>query len=216
MFKPKELDVLQLRGQPYFVAYRPPAPFSYDEEVGANEERYEPRREHLMVSATNPTEQPFRRFDDNVMWTIAKAAMPGVPMRDAEWLQEYDAYYYNQDGNRPLPVLRVRYADADSTWLYLDPNLGTMTRQDRGGRWNRWLYHGLHNLDFPFLYYKRPLWDIVMIALSIGGLVLSATTLVPTWKRLARHVRRAVRALTSAVAFPATSRRSPSRASSRS
>jgi hypothetical protein len=215
-FKPKELDVLQLRSQPYFVAYRPPAPFSYDEEVGANEERYEPRREHLIVSATNPTQQPFRRFDDNVMWTIAKAAMPGVPMRDAEWLQEYDAYYYNQDGNRPLPVLRVRYADADGTWLYLDPNLGTMTRQDRGGRWNRWLYHGLHNLDFPFLYYKRPLWDIVMIALSIGGLVLSATTLVPTWKRLARHARRAVRALTSAGAFPATSRRSPSRASSRS
>ncbi len=214
-FKAKELDVLQLRGQPYFVAYRPPAPFSYDEEVGANEERYEPRQEHLMVSATNPTQQPFRRFDDNAMWTIAKAAMPGVPMQDAEWLQEYDAYYYNQDGNRPLPVLRVRYADADSTWLYLDPNLGTMTRQDRGARWNRWLYHGMHNLDFPFLYYKRPLWDIVMIALSIGGLVLSATTLVPTWHRLARHVRRAVRAMRGVATLPTTSRRSPSRASSR-
>ena len=213
-FKPKQLDVLQLRGQPYFIAYRPPAPFSFDEEVGANEERYEPRPEHLIVSATNPTQRPFKRFDDDTMWTIANAAMPGVPVQDAEWLQEYDAYYYNQDGARPLPVLRVRYADADSTWLYLDPHLGTMTRQDRGGRWNRWLYHGLHSLDFPFLYYKRPLWDVVLIVLSIGGLVLSATTLVPTWHRLARHVRRAVRAIKGVFAFPATSRRSPSRASS--
>jgi hypothetical protein len=59
-----------------------------------------------------------------------------------------------------------------------------------GGRWNRWLYHGLHSLDFPFLYNRRPLWDIVLIVLSAGGLVLSATTLVPSWRRLARHARR--------------------------
>jgi hypothetical protein len=214
-FRPKELDVLQFRGEPYFIGYRPPAAYSYEEELGANEERYEPRREHLIVSATAPERGPFQRFDDNSMWTIAKAAMPDVPMQDAVWLQEYDAYYYNQDGNRPLPVLRVRYADADSTWLYLDPQLGTMTRQDRGARWNRWLYHGMHNLDFPFLYYKRPLWDVVMILLSVGGVVLSATTLVPTWRRLARHTRRAVRALRGVIVFPATSRRSPSRASSR-
>ena len=214
-FRPKELDVLQFRGQPYFIGYRPHAAYSYEEEVGANEERYEPRREHLIVSATAPERGPFRRFDDDSMWDIARAAMPDVPMQDAVWLQEYDAYYYNQDGNRPLPVLRVRYADADSTWLYLDPQLGTMTRQDRGARWNRWLYHGMHNLDFPFLYYKRPLWDAVVILLSIGGLALSATTLVPTWHRLARHARRAGRAIRGVLVIPTSSRRSPSRASSR-
>lgn len=65
-----------------------------------------------------------------------------------------------------------------------------MLKQDVGGRWNRWLYHGLHSLDFPFLYNRRPLWDIVLIVLSAGGLVLSATTLVPSWRRLARHARR--------------------------
>lgn len=190
-FTPKELDLLQFRGQPYFVGHRPPSPYVYEEEIGSNEERTERRREHLIVSALTPERGPFRRFDDGSMWEVATAAMPGVPVQDAVWLQEYDAYYYNQDGNRPLPVLRIRYADADSTWLYLDPNLGTMTKQDRGARWNRWLYHGLHSLDFPFLYYRRPLWDIVVIALSLGGLVLSATTLVPSWRRLVRHARRA-------------------------
>jgi hypothetical protein len=73
-----------------------------------------------------------------------------------------------------------------------------MTKQDRGARWNRWLYHGLHNLDFPFLYYKRPLWDIVVILLSLGGLALSATTLVPSYRRLARHVRHGAHAVASA------------------
>jgi hypothetical protein len=198
-FRPKDMDVLQFRGAPYFVAYRPPTAYSYEEEIGANEERYQPRRDHLIVPALSPSRGAFRRFSDASMWAVAKAAMPGVPMQDAEWLQEYDAYYYNKDGNRPLPVLRVRYADADSTWLYLDPHLGTMMKQDRGARWNRWLYHGLHNLDFPFLYYRRPLWDIVVILLSLGGLALSATTLVPSYRRVARHVRHAAGTLRAVI-----------------
>jgi len=198
-YAPKQIDVHQFRGRSYFIGYRPPEPYSYEEEIGANEEQYQPRLEHLIVPVLTPEEQPFRRFDDNSMWAVAKAAMPGAAIRDAVWLQEYDAYYYNQDGVRPLPVLRVRYDDADSTWLYLDPNLGTMLKQDWGARWNRWLYHGLHNLDFPIWYYRRPLWDIGMIVLSIGGLVLSATTLVPSWRRLERHVRRAARLLSGPI-----------------
>ena len=190
-YTPKELDVLQFRGTPYVIGYRPPPAHSYEEEIGANEERYDPRREHLIVSAVEPERGVFQRFPDDRMWEVAKAAMPGVPVQDAAWLHEYDAYYYHKDGNRPLPVLRVRYDDAASTWLYLDPNLGTLTKQDRGARAQRWLYHGLHNLDFPFWYYRRPLWDIAVILLSIGGLALSATTLVPTWHRLARHARHA-------------------------
>jgi hypothetical protein len=35
----------------------------------------------------------------------------------------------------------------------------------------------------------------VLIVLSAGGLVLSATTLVPSWRRLARHARRARKAM---------------------
>jgi len=194
-FTPKELEVLQFQGEPYFIGTRPPAPYSYAREIGSNDERSQsdPRPEHLIVPALSPDSAPFRRFADDSMWTIAKAAMPGVPVRDAAWLTEYDSYYYDQYGNRPLPVLRVRYEDERATWLYLEPGHGTMTRQDWGGRWDRWLYHGLHSLDFPFLYRSRPLWDIVLIVFSIGGLVLSATTLVPSWRRLARHVRRAAK-----------------------
>jgi hypothetical protein len=191
-FVPKELDVLQFQGEPYFIGARPPEPFDYLREIGSNDERSQgdPRREHLIISATAPERGAFRRFNDDSMWTIAKAAMPGTPIRDAAWLTDYDSYYYDQYGSRPLPVLRVRYADEAATWLYLEPSRGTMMRQDRLGRWDRWLYHGLHSLDFPFLYRSRPLWDIVLIVFSIGGLVVSASTLVPSWRRLARHARR--------------------------
>ena len=67
---------------------------------------------------------------------------------------------------------------------------------------NEWL----HSLDFPALYYKRPLWDIVVIGLSIGGIALSATTLLPAWRRLRRNARSMVRTgATGRISEPAKS-----------
>jgi hypothetical protein len=117
--------------------------------------------------------------------------MPDVPVQDSEWLSEYDAYYYSQEGAKRLPVLRIRYADPQQTWLYLDPAHGVIaSRLERASRWNRWLYHGFHSLDFPFMYYKRPLWDLVVIVLSVGGIAISVTSGLPAWRRLVRHTRR--------------------------
>jgi hypothetical protein len=116
--------------------------------------------------------------------------MPGVPIADSQWLQDYDAYYYDRDGGLSLPILRVRYADPQSTWLYFDPRTGAIARKEETlSRLNRWLYHGLHSLDFPLLYYRRPLWDIVAITLSIGGIVLSLSTMPVGWHRMRRDWR---------------------------
>src|SRR6185295_19926009 len=50
-FVPKEIDVLQFQGQPYFVASPPPAPYSYEQEIGSNDERSQsqPRAEHVIL-----------------------------------------------------------------------------------------------------------------------------------------------------------------------
>jgi hypothetical protein len=64
-----------------------------------------------------------------------------------------------------------------------------LRKEERLTRLNRWLYHGLHSLDFPFLYYRRPLWDIIVIALSLGGLALTLVAMAPAWHRLRRHAR---------------------------
>ena len=88
----------------------------------------------------------------------------------------------------------MRFSDAAGTWLYVDPGRGVVVRkEERLTRVNRWLYHGLHSLDFPFLYNRRPLWDIIVIALSLGGLALTITTVAPAWRRLRRLRRRLAR-----------------------
>jgi hypothetical protein len=70
----------------------------------------------------------FEQFDHDTMRRVAHAAMPGVSIRDAFLLFEYDDYYYTTVSSfdsglprmaKPLPVLRVRYNDAADTWLYL-------------------------------------------------------------------------------------------------
>ena len=143
-----------------------------------------------IVSAAHPAHGAFDRFPDDVIERVARDAMPGVTVEDAAWLNDYDSYYYARDGALSLPVYRIRFADPNRTWLYVDPRRGTLVRkEERRSRIERWLYHGLHSLDFPFLYNRRPLWDVVMIVLSIGGIVLSATTLLPGWRRLRRHSR---------------------------
>jgi hypothetical protein len=81
----------------------------------------------------------------------------------------------------------VKFDDPQSTWLHLEPSLGQMTKLEIIDRRNRWGYYGLHGLDFTFLYSKRPLWDILMLTLVSGVVVLSVTTLVPAWRRLKKH-----------------------------
>jgi hypothetical protein len=123
-----------------------------------------------IVSFDAPQFGPLDQLPADQIVGAAGVAMPQIEIAGMTWLDEYDAYYYDRDRHLSLPVLRVRYADPQQTWLYC------------------WLYHGLHSLDFPFLYYRRPLWDVVVIALSIGGIVLSVTTLSASWRRVRRNV----------------------------
>jgi hypothetical protein len=134
---------------------------------------------------------PMRAVERDELMAAARDAMPGTTMTDIAWLDDYDSYYYDRQRRAALPVMRVRYDDPARTWLYVDARLGTIVRkEDRVSRVDRWLYHGLHSWDFPFLYGRRPLWDIVVILLSLGGMSSAVTALVPAWRRLRRHAPR--------------------------
>jgi hypothetical protein len=59
----------------------------------------------------------------------------------------------------------------------------------------KFLFHGwpcnvLHRLDFSFLYYHRPIWDITVIFLSMGGFVLSATGIILTKRNLQKSFKK--------------------------
>ena len=60
----------------------------------------------------------------------------------------------------------------------------------RLNRVERWLYNGLHSLDFSFWYDRRPLWDVGMIAPCLGGLASSGIGLLMGVKRLRRTASR--------------------------
>ena len=155
----KELDLIQFMGSPFYRAQ-------------------DPAGRTLLVTADR---SPILKsgFSEAELLVAAGAAMPNTRTREIEWLTAYDSYYYDRAAERPLPVLRVKYADAAGSWLYLAArDGGLIQRETARGRRVRWLYHGLHSLDFPGLYQAGWVWNIIIVGLCTGGLLLSMTSVI--------------------------------------
>jgi hypothetical protein len=73
---------------------------------------------------------------------------------------------------------------------YIDPKTARIVGSYNSSAWvSRWLYNGLHSLNFPWLYNYRPLWDIVVITFMVGGTALCVTSLILAWRVLGRKLR---------------------------
>jgi hypothetical protein len=136
----------------------------------------------------------------------AALLMPEATLERVDVMDAYDDYYYTrhpENGGKPLPVVRARFADDRHTWFHIDPLSGEVL--DRSTRWNRayrWLYNGLHSWDIRWLWERRPLWDIVVIGFSLGGLTLSIVGVIAGWRRLQWEM-----GVTRPARLPADSRR---------
>jgi uncharacterized iron-regulated membrane protein len=112
----------------------------------------------------------------------AEALLPEAPLLRATVLDTYDDYWYSRHperGGRVLPVLRLEFGDAASTWFHADPATGRLLEKStRFNRVYRWLYNGLHSFDILWLWERRPLWDIAVILFSLGGFALSMSGVV--------------------------------------
>ena len=101
-------------------------------------------------------------------WRLQRAKLAAVSLALAVW-------------GFLLPVIYARMNDAVASRYYIDPKTGGIVGSYNARLWvERWLYHGLHSLDFPWLYNHRPLWDIVVLTLMLGGAALCATSRVHT------------------------------------
>ncbi|MGH8464191.1 MAG: PepSY domain-containing protein, partial [Pseudomonas sp.] len=137
--------------------------------------------------------QVLRRLPRAVLERAAQAVLPQVQIR-SEQLDAYDFYYYARAEQsmlghleKRLPALRVRFDDPQQTWLHLDLYTGEVSGVlDQPKRVSRWLFALLHSWDWLPLLQRRPLWDMWMIAFSVGGLILSVSGVVLGWRRLSR------------------------------
>jgi hypothetical protein len=138
----------------------------------------------IRVEATTLARQE-TAFDARQIVDRLLAALPGLQVSELAVLGDYDDYYYSRSRQTPLPVLRLKLDDPARTWLYVDARSATVLSQvHRNSRLERWLYSGLHSLDFRFWYSRRPLWDLGMIVLLLGGLVGSSLGLWFGMRRL--------------------------------
>jgi hypothetical protein len=123
--------------------------------------------------------------------TLVGAVVKPDQIAETRLLDQYDRYYLDRHHRRPLPVVLVRLADRDNTRFYIDPKSTRLVGAYSARNWvTRWLYHGLHSLDFPWLYRYRPLWDVVVGAFMLGGTALCFTSLVLAWQVIGRTLSR--------------------------
>jgi hypothetical protein len=122
--------------------------------------------------------EPIASFDPkriiNVVNSVASVA-------EVQVITQYDVYYLDRTAQRPLPVLFVQLNDEARSRYYIDPKTAQVVGSYRSSAqsWvNRWLYHGLHSINFPWLYNYRPAWDIVVLALMLGGTWLCVTSVI--------------------------------------
>jgi hypothetical protein len=188
----KELELLRIQDAPYYLARVAPAgapsgperqhqPYPLSAGTAATE----------LLLAADSLRIRHEPFATESLLSRLRAAVPDVTIVAAELLDDYDSYYYARDGRAPLPVLRVQFGDPAATWVYVDSRKSDIVAvTHRSSRLERWLFNGLHSLDFAFWWDRRPLWDIGMILLSLGALATSGIGMYLGFKRLRRDAAR--------------------------
>jgi hypothetical protein len=116
-----------------------------------------------------------------------QAAVPGVPIVAMREVKAYENYYVSREGKLPLPAYYFELGDAERSMHYMDAATGKLVESyGVRNRWNRWLYHGLHSVDLPWLYANRPSWDVALILPLLGGSALCVTSVWIAWVRMRR------------------------------
>lgn len=121
----------------------------------------------------------------DVATLTAAAWVPDGHLADATLVTAYDAYWYPHGGDRPLPVLRLRFDDPAGTWLHVDPRDGALLAcLDRSGRMNRWLFDAPHRLDIPGLSTRPSGREAAQWVLNLLGAGIAATGLIAGVRRV--------------------------------
>jgi len=135
--------------------------------------------------------QDIGRVPDDAVEAAVRAAWPGIDTT-LEHPGPDDAYMRLRESTLPASTVRVVLKDAQHTWVHVDSATGAVLGvMDRSRRTYRWLFNGLHSLDFPGLANHRPLWDGVILAALLAGFSFSVTSVVIGFRRSRAKLRSA-------------------------
>jgi hypothetical protein len=161
----KEIKITIYNGDPYMVSY-----------MSTNE---------VVHSKMTHNSNPINRANMNDFKSMILKLKPNNSIIASEELTDYDDYYYNKDRTLPLPIYRFKTDDPQNSYYYVNPKtLSVDKKMQTDNKIERWLYNGLHSFDFPFLFFKRPLWDIVVGIFLLGCTLLSVTGLKLTINKI--------------------------------
>lgn len=143
----------------------------------------------LIPVSGSPFKKISSEFDRGQLLDLVKKASQPTGLEQFGFLTAYDSHYLDRRHELPLPVLFVQMKDQQRSSFYIDPRTARIVGSYSSGRWpERWLYHGLHSINLPWLYNHRPAWDISVLFLMLGGASLSVTSVLIGWRFMARKV----------------------------
>jgi hypothetical protein len=132
-----------------------------------------------------------RELPSSLVLTGVRNAWPQFDIVSSAQMAAGDAYTQLRQSELPKTTLRVKLNDENETWVHVDQQTGQILAVvDRGRRLYRWLYNGLHSLDFPGFVNHRPLWDLVILSFMALGFTFSLTGAVVGLKSLGRSLKR--------------------------
>jgi hypothetical protein len=125
---------------------------------------------------------------EEIVEVLRRAARPAT-LTQVRLVTEYETYYLDRHNRLPLPTIFVQLNDNQRSSYYVDPKTARIVKgYNSSSRRNRWLYHGLHSMNLPWLYKHRPVWDILVLSLMLGGTSLCVTSLILSCRVLDRKV----------------------------
>ena len=147
-----------------------------------------PDRE-ITLDASTDTIRPFHVSEELIFAAVKRLAGDSLTYTIAK-MDEYDNYYISRRRPLPLPVYKVTFDNEAKDCYYYNLESFRPTHYDTNSRWKRWLYRGLHTLDFKFLVERPALWTIVIWTLLLGGAAVSFTGIVLSVKYIFRLLRK--------------------------
>ncbi|MER8614515.1 PepSY domain-containing protein [Mesorhizobium sp. M1136] len=164
-----EVEVSAVAGRPYLLARGPEA---------------DPKIAEFRDGKVNAHSNA---FPNDAIWQAASFAYPGKTVERPTPIPADDVYanLRSSDGIGG-EGLRIIVKDEANTAVYVNPVTSRVIEvMDGSRRTYRWLYFGLHTLDFPFLS-NNAIWKPLMLTLLAGGFAFSVTGVLIGWRRLRR------------------------------